>query len=329
MLTIQRFAVPVGAGAAAALLFALTVKGTPVAVALAYLAPLPLMIAAFGWGALGGLVAGFAATGALLALFDLQGALVFVLVVALPAWLLPTFAILPRYAPPWRRPADPDAPARTPIGAVATLAVAIGALAGLAGLATLIIGYSGYDAGLQALIGELTPAIEQALEGVVSVPDGVTARDVAVQVAKLAPLATATLGFLTLCLNLYLAARSTALSHRLPRPWPDLPTEFVLPRPLAVVAVIAIGAAIALPEPTDQFAWVFAGPLGAAFALQGLAALHALSRGLPFRPLLITVLYFCCGVRATWTLPLIAVVGLIDAAANLRARAASTRRSKV
>ena len=147
--------------------------------------------------------------------------------------------------------------------------------------------------------------------------------------AKLAPLATATLGFLTLCLNLYLAARSTALSHRLPRPWPDLPTEFVLPRPLALVAVVAVGVAIALPEPTDQFAWVFAGPLAAAYALQGLAVLHALSRGLPFRPLLIVVLYFCCGVRATWTLPLIAVVGLIDAAANLRARAAAARRSKV
>lgn len=54
---IQRFAVPVGAGAVSALLFALTVKGTPLALALAYLAPMPLMIAAFGWGALGGLAA--------------------------------------------------------------------------------------------------------------------------------------------------------------------------------------------------------------------------------------------------------------------------------
>ena len=55
---IQRFAVPVGAGAVSALLFALTVKGTPLALALAYLAPMPLMIAAFGWGALGGLAGG-------------------------------------------------------------------------------------------------------------------------------------------------------------------------------------------------------------------------------------------------------------------------------
>jgi predicted outer membrane lipoprotein len=87
--------------------------------------------------------------------------------------------------------------------------------------------------------------------------------------------------------------------------------------------------AIALPEPIDQFAWVLAGPLAAAYALQGLAVLHALSRGLPLRPLLIAALYFCCGVRATWTMPLIALVGLIDSAVNLRARAAAARGSKI
>jgi hypothetical protein len=273
-------------------------------------------------------LAAAAASSALIAVFDWQGALAFLLIVATPAWILPTFAVLPRYAPPWRR-GDADVPARTPIGAVVTVAAALGALAGLAGLATLIVGYSGYDAGLQALIAELTPAIEQALEGVDVLPDGVSARDVAEEVAKLAPLATATLGFLTLCANLYAAGRSTALSHRLPRPWPDLPTEFVLPRPLAVVAVVAVGVAIALPEPVDQFAWVFAGPFAAAYALQGLAVLHALSRGLPLRPLLIVALYFCCGVRAGWTLPLIALVGLVDSAVNLRARAAAARRSKI
>ena len=95
-----------------------------------------------------------------------------------------------------------------------------------------VFGYSGYEAGLQALVTELTPAIDDALQGVVALPDGVTARDIAEQVARLAPLATGGLGFLTLCANLYAAARSTQLSQRLPRPWPDLPTEFVLSRTL-------------------------------------------------------------------------------------------------
>jgi hypothetical protein len=289
---------------------------------------MPLMIAAFGWGALGGLLAAVVAGSAVAAVFNFQGALVFLLFVAAPAWILSTFAVLPRYAPPWGR-GDPSVPARAPVGAIVTLAAGLGALAGLTGLATLIIGYGGYEAGLQALISGLTPAIEQAIQGVEVLPDGVSARDVAEEVARLAPLATATLGFLTLCANLYAAARSTALSHRLPRPWPDLPTEFVLPRPLAALTVVAVGAAIALPQPTDQFAWVFAGPLAAAYALQGFAVLHAMSRGLPLRPLLIVALYFCCAVRAEWTLPLIGLVGLVDSAVNLRARAAAARRSKV
>lgn len=325
---INRFGVPLGAGLASALLFFLTVKGTPLAVALAYLAPLPLMIAAFGWGPLGGALAAAIAAAAIAGFFGVQGALIFVLVVAGPAWALPSFALLANYAPPWRR-GLPDARNRTPIGAVVTLAAVLGALAGLAGLATLIFGYSGYEAGLQALVTELTPAIEDALQGVVALPDGVTAHDVAVEVARLAPLATAGLGFLTLCANLYAAARSTALSHRLPRPWPDLPSEFVLSRTFALIAAIAVGIAIALPEPTDQFAWVFAAPFAAAFALQGLAVLHALSRGLPLRPLLIVALYFCCAVRAGWTLPLIALIGLVDSAISLRARAAAARRSKI
>ena len=324
---IQRFAVPVGAGAVSALLFALTVKGTALAYALAFLAPMPLMIAAFGWGALGGLLAAAVASLALVAVFDLQGSLTFLLAVAAPAWILQTFSVLPRCAPPWRR-GDPDVPARTPVGAVVTLAAALGALAGLAFLATLISG-GGYEAGLQELISELTPMAEQASQGVDVLPEGVSARDFAEYVAKLAPLATATVAFLVLCLNLYAAARSTALSRRLPRPWPDLPTEFVLPRPLAFVTVVAVGAAIALPEPTDQFAWVFAGPLGAAYALQGLAVLHAMSRGLPLRPLLMVALYFCCAIRAGGTLPLIGLVGLVDSAVNLRGRAAAASRSKI
>jgi len=193
----------------------------------------------------------------------------------------------------------------------------------------LILRYGAYDAGLQALATNLTPMLEQAPQGVIDLPEGADVGELAMSIARLMPTLTAGTILLVLCLNLYLAARSTALSHRLPRTWPDLPTELVLPRPLAVVAVVAIGAAIALPESTDQFAWAFAAPLFAIYAMQGLAVLHALSRGLPLRPLLLVVLYGCCAVRAEWTLPLIALVGLVDAAANLRARAAAARRSKV
>ena len=46
----NRLAIALGAGVASAVLFMVTVQGTALAVALAYLAPLPVMIATLGWG---------------------------------------------------------------------------------------------------------------------------------------------------------------------------------------------------------------------------------------------------------------------------------------
>src|SRR5260370_23095335 len=54
--------VGLGAGAAAALLFASVVSGSIAAILLFYLAPLPILIAALGWSHMAGLVAAASAT---------------------------------------------------------------------------------------------------------------------------------------------------------------------------------------------------------------------------------------------------------------------------
>src|SRR5258708_32511214 len=56
--------VGLGAGAAAALMFASVVSGSIAAIFLFYLAPLPIFIAALGWSRLAGLIAAAVATGA-------------------------------------------------------------------------------------------------------------------------------------------------------------------------------------------------------------------------------------------------------------------------
>ena len=56
--------------------------------------------------------------------------------------------------------------------------------------------------------------------------------------------------------------------------------------------------------------------------LQGLAVAHALSRGLKMRPLMLVALYACCVLRAKYTLPVLAALGLIDGFLRLRSRAA-------
>src|SRR5260221_13976669 len=65
----QIILVGLGAGAAAALLFASVVSGSIAAIFLFYLAPLPILIAALGWSHVAGLIAAAAATAALMGPF--------------------------------------------------------------------------------------------------------------------------------------------------------------------------------------------------------------------------------------------------------------------
>ena len=51
---LHRFVVAIGAGCAAALLFIVSAQSSILAMALAYLAPLPIMIATLGWDSTAG-----------------------------------------------------------------------------------------------------------------------------------------------------------------------------------------------------------------------------------------------------------------------------------
>ena len=85
----HRYAVAIGAGFAAALLFAVSAETNPLAMALAYLAPLPIMIATMGWGLAAGAVA------AVVAALTIS-----VLVRARLRRAVRSFCRLPRLAPP-------------------------------------------------------------------------------------------------------------------------------------------------------------------------------------------------------------------------------------
>src|ERR1700727_1711854 len=122
---LTRYAVGVGSGLAAGPLFLAGMRGAPLAVALAYLGPLPVMIAALGWGWDAGLVALFAASGVAAA-----GAPVFVgaydaLIVG-PAWLIAACTGAPTWSS--RKVADAEQPpvrAYPGPGAIALLAAAL------------------------------------------------------------------------------------------------------------------------------------------------------------------------------------------------------------
>jgi hypothetical protein len=94
MITIVLIAI--AAGCASALMFASIVSGALISLLLFYLAPLPLMVAALGWGPLGATIGGIAAATGLGAIFGLPYCIAFVVTVAVPAWWLGHLALLGR-----------------------------------------------------------------------------------------------------------------------------------------------------------------------------------------------------------------------------------------
>src|SRR3954464_2654353 len=102
------------AGCASALMFASIISGALISLVLFYLAPLPLMVAALGWGPLGASIGGIAAAIGLGAIFGLPYCIAFALTVALPAWWLGHLALL-------GRPVSNTAPATGSARAVPTL----------------------------------------------------------------------------------------------------------------------------------------------------------------------------------------------------------------
>ena len=89
-------AIAIAAGAASALMFASIVSGALISLLLLYLAPLPLMVAALGWGPLVGAIGGIVASSLLSLLLGVSYGAAFALTVALPAWWLGHLVLLGR-----------------------------------------------------------------------------------------------------------------------------------------------------------------------------------------------------------------------------------------
>src|ERR1700709_824962 len=88
--------IALAAGCASALMFASIVSGVLISLVLFYLAPLPLMVAALGWGPLCATIGGIAAACAVGAIFGLPYCIAFAVMVGLPAWWLGHLALLGR-----------------------------------------------------------------------------------------------------------------------------------------------------------------------------------------------------------------------------------------
>jgi hypothetical protein len=309
--------IALAAGCASALMFASIVSGALISLLLFYLAPLPLMVAALGWGPLCATIGGIAAAISLGALFGLPLCIAFAVAVAVPAWWLGHLALLGR---PTNNGvssgsgASAAAPAVEwyPLGRILLWISALAALTTIAALLSL-----GTDAA----------TIRDTLRrGLLHIMQIIRARDAATSgqfeqlvdaLATIAPIAAAVVTTTTLTLNLWLAAKVTAISGRLHRPWPDLKSAGPPPMTLAALCVaIALcftGGLVALA------AQIVAATLMMVYALTGFAVLHTVTLALKSRALWLACTYSIV-VLFVWPVIALAVLGLADAVFRIRDR---------
>ncbi len=129
------------------------------------------------------------------------------------------------------------------------------------------------------------------------------------------PMTTAMWMFVTLA-NFWAAARLVAAFGYPVRPWAPFWKLTFHPRAMAALAVASF--ATLLPGIFGLIGEVFATALLIAFFILGLAVIHALTLGNPWRPVLLAVLYFGL-LFINWLLALpLVILGLADLAFGLR-----------
>jgi hypothetical protein len=122
---------------------------------------------------------------------------------------------------------------------------------------------------------------------------------------------------LMLVLNLWLGAIVARTSGRLLRPRETL---WTVELPMSVVFGFALAVVLAfVPGPVGYAAQAFAGALGAAAALVGLAVVHALTVGFGGRLILLTLTYIIVFVSGFAPIVLV-LLGIGERFLNLRAR---------
>jgi Predicted membrane protein (DUF2232) len=306
--------IAVAAGCASALMFASIISGALISLLLFYLAPLPLMVAALGWGPLSATIGGIAAAMGLGAIFGLPYCIAFAVTVALPAWWLGHLTLLGRPVTNGASSgngASPVAPALEwyPVGRILLWITGFAALTTMAALLTL-----GTDA------AAITGALRRGLMRIIGPRDAASTGETEQWIDALVtigPAAAAVVAMMTLTLNLWLAARITATSGRLHRPWPDLKSAALPPMTLAALCVAVAfcfsGGLLAI------LAQIVTAALMMAYALTGFAVLHTLTLALKSRALWLSCTYAIVVVFG-WPVLAMVVLGLADAIFGIRQR---------
>lgn len=308
----------IGGGLAGAAVFAVITKGTSAAVLFAFLAPLPILIVALGFGLRHGATSALIATGLLSIWPSPVFGVVYAVLVALPALAAAYVAS----GAVWRgrELASAHAPAWAVLAAGGVVAAAVSIAVAIAAIRS-----GGLDEALNPLQARAFIAIEDLIR-TQELGDKFDPSQLSALVVFAFPATLAALTMLSHVLNLWGAGLLARASEASTRPWPDIAREFVLPRAIAGLFLITSAVAFAGNLP-GAIGLVFAETLGLALALQGLAVIHALLRGTRVGGVTLTIVYIVIGLFA-WPIVLFTVIGVADAVFSFRSRkqAAQARR---
>jgi len=305
-----------GAGFVAAALFASAATATALAGVLFYLAPLPISLAGFGWGWIAAAIAALSGSLVAAAVLGPAAGAVFAGAIAIPLAVLCYLALMSRQA---------VGPQGETTGALEWYPVGrlVGWTAVIAGaLAAVMVLTLGYDAdSYRDSIKELlqNSALKE-LDRDGSVINDSTIGGLSTVLARTLPAAFAIVWQTIALFNLWLAAIIVEASGRALRPWPKL-DEIEIPNAFFLAFTAGLFTSF-LPGIAGLLATGFAGALLFAYVLQGLAVLHAFSRGMPFRGLLLAAIYI--GILLLgWVAIAVAILGLSEPMLRLRERAAA------
>ena len=308
----------IGAGAAAALLFASVASGSFLSIILFYLAPLPVMIAGLGWSHWAALLAALTATLAVAVLFGGVSVVAFVAGIAAPAWWLSYLAMLGRPVPAITNGAPEAGIEWYPPGRLVLWAALLGVL-----LVLVAIPNFGLDAAsLRTHLSDALSSMLQVKTGAVDAQAAARGKRLVEFMVAVVPPAAAVAATVTNVINLWLAGRVVKFSGRLARPWPDLPAMTFPPLAAAALAVaLAVSFAGGM---AGIVAGVATAALVMAYGILGFAVLHAITRGQPSRAFLIGGIYASVLVFG-WPVLMLSLLGLADTVFHLRARVARRR----
>ena len=307
----------IGAGAAAALLFASVASGAMLSILLFYLAPLPIMIAALGWSHWAGLIGALAASAALAFAFGNYFFVAFLIVIGLPAWWLGYLALLGRPTP-----AANDSIEWYPLGRLVLWCAVIGTLVVVAAIPHFGLNQERFQAALKHAFESVLQLQSDASSGSPELPGISDASRVIEFLVVAGPPAAAVVSTVTLTLNLWLAGLIVKISGRLKRPWPTIPA---MTFPVQAPALIA-GAVVCsfLPDLFGLVSRIFTASLLMAYALLGFAVLHAITREMSSRGFVLAGAYAAVFVFG-WPVLIMTLLGLADTAFSLRTRIAQKR----